>query len=717
MLTRFSKKIMLLMVVMVLLVSISYPCGPNLPNRILEQGDDYVLKSPEGYFYNAIKNINDNLPSYFNQTNSADLALLKYKAKNSFKTDVVDLNDLSDVLRFFNTDETKLQQTLLRYKKTRKIITDFEDAKRDWQWKTSSRYSLYQYYHTYDANQIVRPNFNPPEIPEGLPGEFEDYLRGAIFYHLEQFDKAKAAWEKLLNRPAEQRKYRSTWAAYMIGRVLLDSKPQDAIKWFKVVRELADKGLKDNLGLASYSIGWEARAELNQKNYTRAIELYLAQMHTGDSMAYPSLQEVCSQVLRANAEFQREVAINPLARQIITNYILSRTTYYAPSPDEMTQKWLKAIESANINIVEEAGRFAWTAYSAGDMHLAAQWLSKAPQDDIMAQWIAAKLLLQQGKISEATKQLVRVARIISPTEEMNEYQKYDEGRRWNEPGEPEIKIIRGELGSLYISQRQYIESLDSLIRGGFWEDAAYVAERILTIDELKAYIDQTWDKVSEEDATQEMSLPQRLRYLLARRLARLGRDENARPYYPLKWQNRLDAYVHAIEDGNQQKLSKNKRAASLWKAAVIARYEGMELLGTELEPDWFIYDGSPYGRKPMPDVRVGKLSEKITPSTTEEIQRTKQTIPPDKRFHYRYIAIQYAWQAAELMPDNSDQTARVLCIAGLWLNAMNDSQAADKFYKTLVKRCRKTSLGQKADEIHWFPSIKIDSASLLKEVE
>ncbi len=67
------------------------------------------------------------------------------------------------------------------------------------------------------------------------------------------------------------------------------------------------------------------------------------------------------------------------------------------------------------------------------------------------------------------------------------------------------------------------------------------------------------------------------------------------------------------------------------------------------------------------------------------------------------------------MPDNSDETARVLCIAGSWLK-IRDPQAADQFYKTLVRRCGKTKLGREADKLRWFPKIEIDKNKLLEEV-
>jgi hypothetical protein len=59
------------------------------------------------------------------------------------------------------------------------------------------------------------------------------------------------------------------------------------------------------------------------------------------------------------------------------------------------------------------------------------------------------------------------------------------------------------------------------------------------------------------------------------------------------------------------------------------------------------------------------------------------------------------------MPDNSDDTARVLCLAGTWLK-LRDPQAADRFYKALVRRCRKTEMGALADKLRWFPKVDAD---------
>ena len=65
------------------------------------------------------------------------------------------------------------------------------------------------------------------------------------------------------------------------------------------------------------------------------------------------------------------------------------------------------------------------------------------------------------------------------------------------------------------------------------------------------------------------------------------------------------------------------------------------------------------------------------------------------------------------MPDNDDETARMLCIAGSWIKA-RDSETADRFYKAMVRRCGKTDLGKEADKLRWFPKISVKKYKSLK---
>jgi hypothetical protein len=194
----------------------------------------------------------------------------------------------------------------------------------------------------------------------------------------------------------------------------------------------------------------------------------------------------------------------------------------------------------------------------------------------------------------------------------------------------------------------------------------------------------------------------RIRLLLARRLTRLGRWKEAEPYYPQNLQQTLIQYISDIRTGHDASKSDSARAASFADAARIARNQGMQLLGTELDPDFFCYDGS-YQYSESPETRGINTGVKLTIPTQDEAARyVASALPHARRYHYKYIAADHAWSAAELMPDDDEKTAALLCEAGSWIKAA-DPQAADRFYKALVKRCPATKLGKAAVALHWFP--------------
>lgn len=191
--------------------------------------------------------------------------------------------------------------------------------------------------------------------------------------------------------------------------------------------------------------------------------------------------------------------------------------------------------------------------------------------------------------------------------------------------------------------------------------------------------------------------------------------EKARTYLPPSLRPVLDAYAKHIRAGNDEKAPQKQRAEDLWKAACIARYMGMELMGTEMDPDWAVYRGE-FKESCLAETRAKTNFARLVKSSPIEMERVKRNAPvPDTRFHYRDIAVNLAWRAASLMPDESDRTAEVLCTAGAWLKE-KDPQRADRFYRALVKRCGKsTELGKQANSLHWFPKGNIDREELLRK--
>jgi hypothetical protein len=208
-----------------------------------------------------------------------------------------------------------------------------------------------------------------------------------------------------------------------------------------------------------------------------------------------------------------------------------------------------------------------------------------------------------------------------------------------------------------------------------------------------------------------------LRYLLARRLVRADRFDQAREFFPGSVLEYYDRYVSDVRAGFDASQSAADRAMHFWAAAQIVRAHGMEILGTEMEPDFAICDGDfewpglahtrysnvtydryrPEHYERRPDAPNAALLD----PTDAEMRRASSHLPPEQRFHYRHRSIELAWLAAELLPNDDDRTALILYTAGRWV-AHTDPIQGDLFYKSLAVRCPHTELGRKAIAARWF---------------
>jgi hypothetical protein len=636
--------------------------SPWSPRVLLDKGDDGVLTAPEAWFAHEIGRIKTAAPQFTSSTE---------------QTTAAELNDLRAALRKRRTPKAEVE----------KIVT---------------------------AHAAQRANLsvgtNAVEIVEGLPPEFADYFRGSIA--MKKGDGAAAAreWEALLKRPAAERQFKSVWAAYMLGRLEQGEEPDRAIEYYEQARSLAAAGFSDSTGLAAASIGWEAQAHLCQRRFIKAIELYLEQAAAGDDSAETSLRLVASDAL-AQPELLAELAADPQARRVITAY--------ANAEREDAVHWLEAVEKQKDLEPDEPETLALAAYRARDYTAAQQWIKRARSTPVL-QWLQAKLYVQAGKLNPAIAMLSKAAAALP----------FDSGSETNEPAHdtlaqnifmrgrgydplPPGQHILAELGVLRLARGDYVEALDCFLRARFWMDAAYVAERVLTVDELKRYVDAHWPAMSSparEPGWHENSpemMCRHVRYLLARRLVR--GELPAREYFPVDIQTRYDELMAALKRGETESLPAEERAAGWWEGAKLIRDQGMELIATELEPDWRI--GWPYYTVTV-WTRATNDSAKVLVASADELRRARShKADPEERSHFRYQAAFIALQAASLLPDNSEQKARILCTAGSWIKYLHP-QTADIFYKHLVRRCRKTPLGAAADAKRWFPAVD-DNGDLL----
>jgi hypothetical protein len=684
-------------------------CGPDFPNNILRNGDAALLVAPEADFLGELERLKIAPPAFHAVPNQNGYAS---------QTAELDLEDLAAALKQSGRPDSLSVAICASHRIERDKLLKYLRAVEE---SEASRTFDYETYPPVRGKATVPvPPFPNIFTAGGMPVEFADYFEGAVAWAKPDGAgkaAARAAWERLLARPAQERRFKSIWAAFMLGKSWAEEDPGKAAGYFRQVCVLARQGFPDSAGLAAFSLGEEARMVLKDGKLEEALELYLEQYATGDGTAAASLRIVAAKAVKTDDdETLRSLAANPRVQPVITAYLISRHVFENPSSVETnaTERWLAAVETANVRGVAEGEKLALAAYQAGDWESAQRWADRARATPV-AQWLQAKLLLRAGKTDAAAALLAKVAALFPPEPPSTNApeQLFDnltlEGSTYLQPKVHAAAQVSGELGALRLARREYSEALDVLMRAGFWEDAAYVAERVLTADELKDYVARNWPvsksvntNASEAGGWYEPKDPgPAIRELLARRLARLNRAQEARGFFTPAPRADYDALQAMLARGADTALSAGERADAYHAAAWMTRTNGMELFGTELAPDWHIFGGA-YDFENGIAFRTNESSTLLRPSEDELRRASEPAAKPDTRYHYRFMAAAMAWQAALLMPDNSDATARVLCEAGTWIKYL-DPQRADVFYKALVRRCRKTAIGDQADKMRWFP--------------
>jgi tetratricopeptide (TPR) repeat protein len=558
-----------------------------------------------------------------------------------------------------------------------------------------------------------------PGAPDSQYGESLSKPPCAVF-DAAALDAAQASFEQVLALPPDQSVRRGAWAAYMLGEVhalraakvagtaAFAAHRDAAAKAFQQVRARVLAGASDAQGLAVASFGEEARLSLyadgkpcvwvdlyNGESCTQslspadlkhAIALYAAQAGHGSGSAVQSLASIASAVL-GNDEQVAALIDGPVSQRLLVTYALAwvgaRTSDGKPQP--ILTALVEAIQKAGPDKVATADRLASLAYELGRYDDAEALLAKA--DGPLASWVHAKLALRKGDREAAARFYAEAAKA---------FPKADDPKASIEPGSAHRLV--GESGVLALARGEYVEAItrmhevatavggdgnvyDSEMEtsgAGYGNDMNYIAERVLTIDELKAFIDANAPASPPPPAAPDkdhpaaaLTLNDRLRWLLARRLMRAGRFDDAEGYFAQGIDTRYaavdlrataKAYAAALHDGDHAWTDIGK-AEARYAAAKIARENGMELLGFEQGPDYGDIGGGYQGGS-------GQSTETLKGDlvTAGEHQRFNDSAAqPDRRFHYRYVAADKAASAADLLPPRSQAFAATLCMATSWM--------------------------------------------------
>jgi hypothetical protein len=596
-------------------------------------------------------------------------------------------------------------------------------------------------------------------------------------------------FQAVLALPADQGAPRAVWAAYALGRLYTersasaDADPQaqaaraSAVTAFKQARSLALTGAPDPWAMAVGSYGEQARLYLTTPGQAcdysdfmnatacasaiapadlkQALALYAEQAARGSDSAVQSLR-IIAQWLLSNTDQAASVIDDPLSQRLLVAYSLAMMgdivnddpssandvfansentgrlgyadaaqNYKGVSANPVLQRLVEAINQHGVQPVAGTDRLAALAYRLGNYPLAQSLVDR--QSGALAGWVRAKLALRRGDNNAAAQAYAEAARGFPTLDGSVEH----DG----------VQRLRAEQAVLSLSRGEYTQALQQFYVSGYAEDMYYVAERVLTVEELKAYIDEhvpasampprpvdfasfnaeqllAWRSRQAESSFTEAD---RLRSLLARRMMRQGQFEQALAYFPddqdprntdvdyvysaqqtltvstpRAWAKR---YGDARHDAANAWFATN-RAEAWFSAARLARQHGMEIMGYQQGPDFaeiggmytygtgrgswrYTREDSPALPRDTPEQRAA--ADLPGPLVTADERRRYATseASPGQTFHYRYVAVAHAEKAADELPPRSQAFAAVLCQATGFVQ--NDQPRASQLYQRYVK--------------------------------
>lgn len=376
------------------------------------------------------------------------------------------------------------------------------------------------------------------------------YAAGAADFHQGRLDLAAQSFQAVLAMPDDQRMPRATSAAYSLGRIATATGDDEkAVQAFELTRDLARAGMFDPDGLAVASYGEEARIDFRRakrllvdsvlpeaavadygREISAAISLYAEQAAGASESGISSLRIVAQNILGDKSTIAAAAEV-PDGRRLLVAFVLAKFWNDIPDPDDQIASKPAAEVGSSIYATEtsasdllgilteaserhgedwlaDGDRVAALAYREGKYDIARRLVAKASGP--LASWLKAKLALQTGDVAAAAGFYSEAAKAFPANDDDNPL---DQNNR---------SLLTGETGVLALARGEYVAALEFLYAAGqYWPDVAYVADRVLTPGELKAFVDS---KVPQSAVTNSPeSNAGRLRNLLARRLMRQGR--------------------------------------------------------------------------------------------------------------------------------------------------------------------------------------------------
>ena len=561
-----------------------------------------------------------------------------------------------------------------------------------------------------------------------LPREFFLYLDGARAFHQEKYGEAMTSFEAVLALSPEERRYRTTWALYMLGRmaVMAQRNPDlaalhpeivtDPLPLFERVRGSAEEGFVNTDDMAAGTYYQEALHAAHAGDSVKELNALARYSLAGNESAIWSLKQASKKLTNMDA-IPPDVLADRLSRSVLVAFAAS----HVDARPKQAERVLTALTTSGLELTPyESGRLAWIAYALGEIDKAKTLARLAPEDPYTI-WTESRLDLRSGDLAGAVASLKKAVPLFDHETDWDRFDEHDYGETYR-PRD----ALHSEQAVLQLARNRYVDALDLFLTGGSWLDAAYVAEYVLTLDELLLYYRQCeaenryaasgseyrsysvythpplWKRPPNYDASAVPRASQldRLRALAGRRMLREKRYTGAAELFPESWRHLAVAYIHhrrAISAAPENK----SRAYHQMQSAHLLRHWGMELTGYEADPDFTYVDGqyfyqrtsalraepeswrrfaakalaqndfvSKYGEREQAAFDEQWMSDlpdfvSFVQPTREERRRLEQhALDRYRRWHYRFIAAGIFEQAAGLLPDQTEEKAQALFYGG-----------------------------------------------------
>ena len=474
----------------------------------------------------------------------------------------------------------------------------------------------------------------------------------------------------------------------------------------------------------------ERLVRLGEADFKGALSTYLRMPIRDQGNAVNSsfhmVRKLCAEKAFADC------AKDPELRKVVTFYLSAggsnNTNMHLSHPEakEISEAWLDALAQASVDPGFDPVRIAMLQYVAQRWTDCLRTVSLLATDDPVRLLLASRCnlrmtgdlgisrrILDPSTSALAASELLGIARPIKPT---NEDADFTTLINFNEKAELSERVT-GEKGLAALCGGDFIEALKLFTRGGFYTEADYVTECVLTTGELKDFV----DSIKDERTAGDKSKLAHLRARLASRLFRDGRMEEALEYVSADLAPKARTYVILIRLAERTDIADRARADAYWRAALIIGDIGETILrapiglswsadGSDAKPDsnWYVgYGFLPHNRLNKEREYEHAQKHTLIAPAQDEVRRLNTWIeghvekPVRSERDARYATFDLALKAARLLPDNDPAGGQILQYAGNLLK-YRERKAANPAYVLLVTRFKQTPYGEHALKRNWF---------------